>query len=52
MSETNTSTDVSLSKRMGVFERYLTLWVALCMGLGIGLGKLFPPYLSILLQSK
>jgi ACR3 family arsenite transporter len=42
MSETNTSTDVSLSKRMGVFERYLTLWVALCMGLGIGLGKLFP----------
>ncbi len=27
---------------MNLFERYLTLWVALCMGLGILLGKLAP----------
>ena len=27
---------------MGLFERYLTLWVALCIVAGIGLGHLFP----------
>jgi ACR3 family arsenite transporter len=27
---------------MGVFERYLTLWVALCIVVGILLGRLFP----------
>jgi ACR3 family arsenite transporter len=27
---------------MSVFERYLTLWVALCIGAGIGLGFLMP----------
>ncbi|HLF96448.1 MAG TPA: ACR3 family arsenite efflux transporter [Methylococcaceae bacterium] len=29
-------------KRLSLFDRYLSLWVALCMGLGVGLGKLFP----------
>ena len=29
-------------KRLGVFERYLTLWVGLCMVLGVLLGKLLP----------
>ncbi|NND35638.1 MAG: ACR3 family arsenite efflux transporter [Gammaproteobacteria bacterium] len=27
---------------MSVFERYLTLWVGLCIVVGIGLGELFP----------
>lgn len=27
---------------MSVFERYLSLWVALCMAAGVGLGQLFP----------
>jgi len=27
---------------LGFFERYLTLWVFLCIGAGIGLGQLFP----------
>ena len=27
---------------MSVFERWLTLWVALCILVGIGLGQLFP----------
>ena len=27
---------------MSLFERYLTLWVALCIVVGIGLGQLFP----------
>jgi ACR3 family arsenite transporter len=29
-------------KRLNVFERYLSLWVALCMAAGIALGKLLP----------
>jgi ACR3 family arsenite transporter len=29
-------------RRLNVFERYLTLWVALCMAVGIALGKLLP----------
>jgi arsenite transporter len=28
---------------MSTFERYLTLWVAACIVVGIGLGQLFPP---------
>lgn len=27
---------------MNLFERYLTIWVALCIAVGIGLGQLFP----------
>jgi len=30
------------SSEMGLFERYLSLWVALCIVAGIGLGHLFP----------
>jgi arsenite transporter len=30
------------SSEMGVFERYLTIWVALCIVVGIALGQLFP----------
>ena len=29
-------------KRLNVFERYLTLWVAACMGVGVLLGKFLP----------
>ncbi len=29
---------------MSLFERYLTLWVALCIALGVGLGHLFPGF--------
>jgi len=32
------------SKRLDVFERYLSLWVALCMGAGVALGKLLPEF--------
>ena len=31
-------------KRLNVFERYLSLWVALCMGAGVLLGKAFPGF--------
>ena len=30
------------AKRLNVFERYLTLWVAACMVVGVGLGKFLP----------
>jgi ACR3 family arsenite transporter len=31
------------ASRLGFFERYLTLWVFLCIGAGIALGHLFTP---------
>ncbi len=34
--------DVEGRNNMGLFERYLTIWVALCIVLGITLGQLFP----------
>jgi ACR3 family arsenite transporter len=36
------------AKRMNVFERYLSLWVALCMILGVAIGKLFPSFVGLL----
>lgn len=34
-------------KRLNVFERYLSLWVVLCMGTGIALGKALPAFTSM-----
>jgi arsenite transporter len=34
-------------KRMNVFERYLSLWVAACMALGVGIGKAFAGAVSV-----
>jgi arsenite transporter len=34
--------DEKIERNMSVFERYLTLWVALCMGAGVLLGKIAP----------
>ena len=33
---------------MSLFERYLSLWVALCIVLGIGLGQLFPSAFALI----
>jgi ACR3 family arsenite transporter len=42
-SSATTATGVAVPRpSMGVFERYLTLWVALCIVVGIVLGRLFP----------
>jgi ACR3 family arsenite transporter len=35
-------------RRLGIWGRYLTLWVALCIGSGIGLGRLFPDLSDVL----
>ena len=33
---------------LGFFERYLTLWVLICIGLGIGLGRVAPRFATTL----
>ena len=33
---------VQAGGQLNIFEKYLTLWVALCIGVGITLGKIFP----------
>ena len=35
-------------KRLGIWEKYLSLWVALCIGAGIGIGKVFPKISDVL----
>ncbi len=42
----------SLSKKMNIFERYLSLWVALCMGLGILIGKSLPQLTASMQQME
>src|SRR5690606_6226274 len=37
---------------MGIFERYLTLWVALCMAAGIELGAVMPGAFSHLAAAE
>ncbi len=36
------------SKRLNIFERYLTLWVAICMIVGVLIGRVFPESTDIL----
>jgi ACR3 family arsenite transporter len=31
-----------MEKQMSFFDKYLTVWVAICMAIGVGLGKLIP----------
>ena len=33
---------------MGLFERYLSLWVALCIAAGVGLGALVPDVFQVI----
>jgi len=35
-------------RKLGIWGKFLTLWVALCIGAGIGLGRLFPQLSNIL----
>ena len=36
------------TKSLNLFERYLTLWVAICMGIGIVLGRMFPSAVHVI----
>lgn len=42
MKETASLIPIQENKRLTIFERYLTLWVALCMVAGVAVGKLLP----------
>ena len=35
-------------RKLGIWGKYLTLWVVLCIGAGIGLGRLFPDLSDVL----
>lgn len=35
-------------KKIGFFARYLSLWVALCIGIGVAIGTLFPSFPAVL----
>jgi ACR3 family arsenite transporter len=37
-----TNPESTQERRLGAWEKYLSLWVALCIGAGIGLGRAFP----------
>ncbi len=37
-----------MAKKMSFFDKYLTVWVAMCMAVGIGLGKLVPDSIASL----
>ena len=37
----------AVSSAMGLFERWLTLWVFLCIGAGIVLGQVFPVFFQV-----
>ena len=39
---TKSAVPVAEPKRLGFFERYLTLWVLACMAVGLAFGKLLP----------
>ena len=41
-----------LMAEMGRFERYLTLWVGLCIAAGVTLGKLFPSVFQAIAQME
>src|SRR3990172_9763098 len=44
----STTASPTSTKRLAFFERYLTLWVFLCMIAGVALGKLAPGFTAAL----
>ncbi len=40
--ETTVIHKVPIEKELGTFEKYLTLWIILCILVGVGLGRFFP----------
>jgi len=39
-------------KQLNIFERYLTLWVAICMILGVLIGRIFPHFTEFLREME
>lgn len=46
--QSSTGMAVSEPKRLAFFERYLTVWVLVCMVVGVALGKLLPDFTAML----
>lgn len=44
----NSASVARQAKRLNLFERYLTLWVALCMIIGVALGKVMSGFVQSL----
>ena len=44
MTTTPSDAATATAKGLGFFERYLTIWVLLCIGIGIALGKVAPGF--------
>ncbi len=40
--------DMKEKKQLNFFDRYLSLWVLLCIGIGIAFGKYFPGFIHTL----
>lgn len=40
------------TRRLSFFERYLTLWVGVCMVAGVALGKIFPSFTEIMREME
>ena len=47
MAEAVTMNPIQATGGFGTFERYLSVWVALCMMIGIGIGKLLPGVIAM-----
>ena len=41
---------IAKEQKLGIWGKYLTLWVALCILAGIGLGRLFPQLSDFLVE--
>ncbi|MBI3646425.1 MAG: arsenical-resistance protein, partial [Acidobacteriales bacterium] len=48
MMQTAVAPEIDVGKRLNLFERYLTLWVGLCMLAGLILGRSVPPLVAAL----
>ena len=48
----NTAMEAESPSPMGLFERYLSLWVALCIAAGVGLGIALPEMFSLIADIK
>jgi ACR3 family arsenite transporter len=46
--KSTTSASAATPKRLNFFERYLSLWVLVCMAVGVALGKLLPDTVATL----